>query len=585
MCGIFGVIHDPNKQAAQTVLTGLKKLEYRGYDSWGIALKLDEENEVRIDKHIGKIGNATTSLPLGLIAIGHTRWATHGGVTDANAHPHLDCTKKIAVIHNGIVENYQELQAELKQKNHLFISETDTEVISHLIEEELKTKPLFAATLAGFKKIVGSNAIIVLSGETGEVVICRNGSPLVLGITEKTIYLASDATALLDKTTTVHFMDDDEAAHIDGTTVTLMSIATEQPKKLILKKIDWKAQAAEKDGFAHFTLKEINEQKKTIPHALQKRSASLTAVVKLIQQGYKPTFIACGSASFCGLAATYLFADLGIDSANIGAYEYPPFAKLASDKTLVFAISQSGETADTILAVKEAKNRGAKIVGVINAQGTTLERLTDFNLSVEAGPEISVVSTKGFTAQLAIFFNLYGLLKKEAQQSFVSDFSQWIQEKQLHEMVLECAKNLLKNEHLYIIGKYINYPCALECALKLKETSYLHAESFASGELKHGVLSLIQSGTPCMVLTAHDSTYKEVVSSAIELKSRGGYIIGVGPANNVAFDHYIKTPDSGALYSIFYNVVVGQLLGYYVGVGRGTDPDKPRNLAKSVTVK
>lgn len=587
MCGIFGIINDEKNHAAQTVLEGLKKLEYRGYDSWGIALKMKESNEILLDKHIGKIGNAVTALPTGgIIAIGHTRWATHGGVTDANAHPHLDCTKQIAVIHNGIVENYQELQSELRQKKHTFVSETDTEVIAHLIEEEAKTKSLFLATLTAFKKLVGSNAVVVLDGKTGEVVVCRNGSPVVLGISKNTTYIASDATALLDKTNMVHFMDDNEAAYINKSYIELFSIDTEKAKKLTLQKIDWKAQAAEKGGFPHFALKEITEQVSTVPSVLLKKNKTLTEVAELIKSGYKPVTIACGSASYCGLAAQYIFADLGIDSTNYGGYEYGPFARLATKKTLVFAISQSGETADTILAVKEAKRHGAKVVAIINAQGSTLERLADYLLPVDAGPEIAVVSTKAFTAQLATFFALHNILKKSDSSRFITDFSKWITSKTLHETILSCAKHLLKSEHVYLIGKHINYPSALEFALKLKETSYIHAESFASGELKHGVISLIQPGTPCIVLTAADDIYKEVISSAIELKSRGGFIIGVGPENNQAFDFHIKTHHSGGLlYSIFYNVVVGQLLGYYVGVGRGADPDKPRNLAKSVTVK
>ncbi len=585
MCGIFGVINDKSNQASQTVLTGLKKLEYRGYDSWGIALKTNGSDEILIDKHIGKIGNAETALPSGNIAIGHTRWATHGGVTDANAHPHLDCSKRIAVIHNGIVENYQELESELRQKKHTFISETDTEVIAHLIEEETKTKSLFQSTLNTFKKLVGSNAIVVLDGKTGEVVICRNGSPLVLGVTKDSTYIASDATALLDKTNMVYFMDDNEAVYINKSYVELFSLDTEIGKKIKFKKIDWKSEAAEKGGFAHFTLKEISEQTRTIPQVLIKKTKVLEQVAQLIKNGYKPVLLACGSASYCGLAAQYIFADLGIEAINYGAYEYSPFAELVNDKTLIFAISQSGETADTLLAVKEAKKKGAKIVSVINALGSTLERLSDYLLPVEAGPEIAVVSTKGFTAQLATFFALHSAIKKSDPQRFIHTFSQWMQKKDLHETILNCAKKLLKSEHIYLIGKHINYPAVLEFALKLKETSYMHAEAFASGELKHGVIALIQPGTPCVVLTAKDSIQKEVISSAIELKSRGGYIIGVGPMHNTAFDYFIETPDSGPLYSIFYNVIVGQLLGYYLGVGRGADPDKPRNLAKSVTVK
>ncbi|PIQ71823.1 glutamine--fructose-6-phosphate aminotransferase, partial [Candidatus Roizmanbacteria bacterium CG11_big_fil_rev_8_21_14_0_20_37_16] len=420
---------------------------------------------------------------------------------------------------------------------------------------------------------------------TGEVVVCRNGSPLVLGVTNDSTYIASDATALLDKTNRVYFMDDNEAVYIKKSYIELFSLNTEMGKKIQFKKIDWKAEAAEKGGFAHFALKEISEQTRTIPQVLIKKTKELEQVAQLINNGYKPVLLACGSASYCGLAAQYIFADLGIEAINYGAYEYSPFAGLVNDKTLIFAISQSGETADTLLAVKEAKKKGAKIVSVINALGSSLERLSDYLLPVEAGPEIAVVSTKGFTAQLATFFALYSVIKKSDPQRFIHTFTEWIQNKNLHEIILNCAKGLLKSEHVYLIGKHINYPAVLEFALKLKETSYMHAEAFASGELKHGVLTLIQPETPCIVLTAKDSVLKEVVSSAIELKSRGGYIIGVGPTNNKAFDYFIETPDSGPLYSIFYNVVVGQLLGYYLGIGRGADPDKPRNLAKSVTVK
>ncbi len=586
MCGIFGVINDQTNEAAQTVLSGLKKLEYRGYDSWGIALKATDSNDIKIDKHIGKIGSAATSLPRGSIAIGHTRWATHGGVTDANAHPHLDCSHHIAVIHNGIVENYQELQSKLKTQKHVFVSETDTEIIAHLIEEESKTKPFFKATLHTFKKLVGSNAIAVLNGKTGEVVVCRNGSPLVIGVAKNAIYIASDATAFLDKTNTAYFMEDDEVIDIKkNDDVSLYSISTEKEKKLVVRKIDWKAEAAEKAGYAHFMLKEVNEQAKTIPNALTHKDKTIAQVAQRIKVGYKPILIGCGSASYCGLAAQYLFAQAGVEAINFGAYEFEPFSPLVSEKSLVFAISQSGETADTILAVKQAKKNGAKIVAIINAQGSTLERLADYCLPVGAGPEIAVVSTKAFTAQLGIFFALTGELSKINPAPFIHDFPLWLKNKKTSETILNLAKQLLKTEHIYLIGKHINYPSALEFALKLKETSYMHAESFASGELKHGVISLIQPGTPCIALTAHDAVQKEVISSAIELKSRGAYIIGVGPENNKAFDCFIETPDNGASFSIFYNVAVGQLLGYYLGIGRGADPDKPRNLAKSVTVK
>lgn len=585
MCGIFGVTNDSKKQAAQTVLAGLKKLEYRGYDSWGVALQDATNQSVLIEKHIGKIGGATTTLPSGTLAIGHTRWATHGGVTDVNAHPHLDCTKHISVIHNGIVENFQELKATLIAKGHIFVSETDTEVIAHLIEEKNKKLDMLKSVLAAFKELAGSNAIAVLDATSSTIVVCRNGSPLVVGYGQDSAYIASDATALLEKTNKVHFMLDGEAALLHGSNVQLYDIATEKEKDTAPETIDWKAEQAEKEGYPHFMVKEILEQKKTVPQALSQDVDATLKIVDLIKTGYKPVFVGCGSAYYCGLAGTYFFAESGVASTVYGAYELDPFMRFIDDKTVVFAISQSGETADTLIAVKAAKKAGAKICAIINAQGSTLERIADFIIPVHAGPEISVVSTKAFTAQLATLLAIASRLKARDTAGFANQFATWIESKEMQSTILALAKKLLAEEHVYVIGKHFNYPSTFEFALKLKETSYIHAEAFSSGELKHGVISLIQKNTPCVVLTANDDVYKEVISSAIELKSRGGFIIGVGPHNNDAFSYWIETPLCDPIYSLFYNIVVGQLLGYYLSIGRGADPDKPRNLAKSVTVK
>lgn len=585
MCGIFGVTNDSEKQAAQTVLAGLKKLEYRGYDSWGVALQDSKTNSILIEKHIGKIGVATTVLPSGVLAIGHTRWATHGGVTDINAHPHLDCTKRISVIHNGIVENFQELKTALMSQGHTFVSETDTEVIAHLIEEKNKKDDMLKSVLSAFKELAGSNAIAVLDAASSVIIVCRNGSPLVVGYGNDSSYIASDATALLEKTNKVHFMLDGEAALLHGASVRLFDIASEKEKDSIPETIDWKAEQAEKEGYPHFMVKEIMEQKRTVPQALSQNVDAMTNTVALIKDGYRPVFVGCGSAYYCGLAGTYFFSEAGVASHVYGAYELDPFMRFIDPKTIVFAISQSGETADTLIAVKAAKKAGAKICAIINAQGSTLERIADFVIPVHAGPEISVVSTKAFTAQLGTLLAIASRLMKRDTSGFAVQFEEWIQSKEMQTSILTLAKKLLAEEHVYVIGKHFNYPSTFEFALKLKETSYIHAEAFSSGELKHGVISLIQKGTPCVVLTANDEIYKEVISSAIELKSRGGFIIGVGPENNEAFGYWIQTPVCDPVYSVFYNIIVGQFLGYYLSVGRGADPDKPRNLAKSVTVK
>ena len=589
MCGIFGIINDKKNQAANTVLDGLKKLEYRGYDSWGISIIDEGKNQIQVDKHIGKIGEAKTNLPPGKIALGHTRWATHGGVTDNNAHPHLDCTKKIAVIHNGIVENYQELKEELLVKDHKFISETDTEVIAHLIEEKSKSKSIKEAIFETFKLLRGSNAIAVLDFTSQAIIACRNGSPLVVGIGSDQYFLASDVPAFLKETNKVYFLNDGDAVILSNSGIKLFNIETGKEKNLISQILDWKLEDAEKNGFPHFLLKEIYEQLKTIPKTTSINEKQIKELSEKIKSGYKVILTGCGTASYCALATKYFFAQIGIDAQAIPSYEFMPFSKFIDEKTIVFAISQSGETADTLIAVKEAKRRGAEIIAVINARGSTLERLADTVLSVGAGPEIAVVSTKAFTSQLATLYLLTTAVTDRLEEGKVKIINlgkvltKWLDVQSIKRLV-SLAKRLMDEEHIYLIGKHINYPATLEFALKIKETSYVHAEPFSAGELKHGVITLIQKGTPCFVLASNDEVKDEVLSSAAEIKARGGLIIGVAPFESNEFDVLIKTPDLGDL-TVFANIIVGQLLGYYLGVGRGADPDKPRNLAKSVTVK
>ncbi|MBI5127653.1 glutamine--fructose-6-phosphate transaminase (isomerizing) [Candidatus Roizmanbacteria bacterium] len=591
MCGIFAVVNDKTNNAAQTVLTGLKKLEYRGYDSWGIAIKPTDATSLQVDKHIGKIGEAETVLPEGKIAIGHTRWATHGGVTNNNAHPHLDCTGKLAVIHNGIVENYLEFKEELLKKGHKFSSETDTEVIAHLVEEKIKKQNLARAIFETFNSLVGSNAIGVIDFVSETIVACRNGSPLVVGVDEKNqqYFLGSDVPAFLQYTNKVHFLDDGEGVVLSKNNVKLFDLKTGQEKELKLQQLDWKLEDAEKAGYPHFLLKEINEQKQTILKTSLINKKEIEKIAGMIKKDYKIILTGCGTASYCALAGKYFLADAKIESQAYGAYEFSPFTKFCDDKTIVLGISQSGETADTLIALRLAKKQGAHIVAVVNARGSTMERLADTVIPVGAGPEIAVVTTKAFTSQLTVLYLLSQAVKNnyEEGQKQVKKLSeilyQWFNTN-LEEKIVNLAKSLLNQEHIYLIGKHLNYPATLEFALKLKEASYLHAEPFAAGELKHGVITLIQKGTPCFVLASNDDIKGEILSSAAELKARGGRIIGIAPFDSTEFDEIIKTPDLADL-TIFANIIVGQLLGYYLGVGRGADPDKPRNLAKSVTVK
>ncbi len=589
MCGIVAYI-GPKKTAAQIVFQGLKKLEYRGYDSWGVAVKPFKANQLRIEKRIGKIGQAKLRLPQGNLAIGHTRWATHGGVTNTNAHPHLDCQKKLAVIHNGIVENYQALRQGLKNRGHLFTSETDTEVVAHLIEEKLKKESVEKAVFSSFKNLVGSNAIAILDLTSEKIIACRDGSPLVVGVGKDEYFLASDVTPFLPYTKKALFLNDGEAVVLSKKGVKLYDFKTGREKKYRLKIIDWQIEDAQKAGYPHFLIKEIMEQKKTIPQTAFLNEAVIKDLALEIKKKRKVFLTACGTAAYCALAAEYFFAKEGINVASYGAYEFLPFVDFCDQNSFLIAISQSGETADTLIAAKKAKAKGAKIVVLVNAVGSTLERMADYVLSVGAGPEIAVVSTKAFTSQLTTLYLLSRaitgkyLSAKKQIANLKSRLTRWLN-KNLQQKIINLAKKLKDHQDIYLIGKHLNYPGVLEIALKIKETSYLHSEAFASGELKHGVISLIQKGTPCIVLAnLEGETRREVLSSATELKSRGAKIIGISPLNAPEFDEYIKTPDLGDL-TILGNVIVGQLLGYYLAIGCGCDPDKPRNLAKSVTVK
>lgn len=604
MCGIFAVINDKDHRAAQTTLEGLKKLEYRGYDSWGVAVvptanttnnpintnKPISTNKIIVKKKIGKIGEATVDdMPDGDIAIGHTRWATHGGVTDENAHPHMDCTGRFVVIHNGIVENYQELKQSFLKKKHAFQSETDTEVIAHLIEDRIGGEPVERAVLSVFKELVGSNAIGVLDGQTGTIVACRNGSPLSIGIGKNQYFLASDVTAFLGTTQDVQFLSDGEAVVMTRAGVKLFDIETGNEKKMSLSHLDWKLEEAQKGGYPHFTLKEIMEQVATVPKTAIINREEMKTIAQRVEQCSRITLLGCGTAAYCALASQYFFAGVGREAKAYGAYEYLPYADFTDAKTVVFAISQSGETADTLIAARAAKKNGAYLVAVVNARGSSLERMADVVLPVGAGPEISVVSTKAFTAQLSTMYLVTRMCAGKYEEA-VNDvktlgelLAGWQTKKLLNE-ILDVAKLLMRQEDMYVIGKHISYPAALEFALKIKEASYIHSEPFAAGELKHGVITLIQKGTPCFAIGGSDETKLELLSSAAQLAARGGTIIGVAPYASPEFEVHIATPDAGPL-TIIPNVIVGQLLGYYLGIGRGTDPDKPRNLAKSVTVK
>ncbi len=588
MCGIFGYV-GKQSNAAQAILEGLKLLEYRGYDSWGIAVKVGKKLDV--DKHIGKIGIAKVTLPKSSIGIGHTRWATHGGVTVENAHPHLDCTKTIAVVHNGIVENFSELKEELVKKGHRFISETDTEVIPHLIEENLAQGKGFSTSVRDtFNKLTGLNAIVVANAVSKEIIAAKTGSPLVVGQNGEGFFIASDAAGIIKHTRRVIFLEDNQMV-ILGDKLKLIRLPKGEEIKPVLNEIKWKFEEAQKGKFKHFFLKEIYEQPKIIRNIAFNYKEETKKLASLIENAFGTFAVACGSASYAGLAGTYFFSRVAKKHINfsIGS-EFEYLEDYITPQTLVIPISQSGESVDVIEPVEKAKKKKATIAAIVNVLGSTLYRTADHKILLNVGVEKSVVATKSLTAMLAVLMlTAYTLAKKQKEGAgflikAVEDIELILEDKFIKK-IKSIAEVLKNKEHIYVIGRGLSYATALEVALKLKEATYIHAEGFAGGELKHGAIALIEKGTPCIVIAPNDETYSDIISNATEIKARGGLIIGIGPKNNDIFDQFLKTA-AVCDATIIPQVVIAQLLAYYLALVRGIkDPDKPRNLAKSVTVK
>lgn len=585
MCGIFGYIGD-KKNSANTILRGLKSLEYRGYDSWGISVGYD--HSIKHEKHVGKIGQAETKLPESSFGIGHTRWATHGGVTKENAHPHISCDSSIALVHNGIVENFQELKKTLGSK-HKFRSETDTEVIVHLLEEEMKKKKFAEAVRATFNKLEGLNAIAALSSG-GQVVVAKNGSPLVLGFGEGGYFIASDASALLSYTKKVVFLEDRQLAILDRLGISIFSLKDKKRLRIKPQLLTWEAHDASTGKYPHFMIKEIHEQPNVVRNAIENLDQPAMKVASSVKTAKGTYFIASGTAFHACLAGTYLFsaiADYHVNTAVASEFNY--LEDFLTSESFVVAFSQSGETIDVIEPLARAKRKGSKIGVVVNSLGSTIYRIGNIKVLLEAGPEIAVASTKAYTAKLAFLILSSYALKGNVEEgkNLLASASKEI-ERLLHKdnlkLIKKISKILANSEHIYTIGRGLSYPTALESALKIKEVSYIHTEGLAGGELKHGTIALISKDTPCIVFAPGDETYDSIISNATEIKSRGGLIIGIGPKNSSIFDFWIEVRNVGKA-SLIPMVVPAQLFGYFLALEKGYDPDKPRNLAKSVTVK
>lgn len=608
MCGIVG--YTGSQAAAPILLDGLKKLEYRGYDSAGIAVLND--NLIAVSKVTGRIANlcertADGKNCPGTVGIGHTRWATHGAPTDTNAHPHMSNDGKFAVVHNGIIENYIALREELIQSGYHFESQTDTEVIVHLIEMYY-TGDLKKAVIKTSARLQGSYALgVVCTDEPEKVYVAREASPLILGVGVGENYFASDVTALVSYTRNAIYMDDGEFAEITPDSITVFNPAG-QPTHKKISRITWDIQSAEKGGYEHFMLKEIIEQPRAVKATIAPRikdgeiildETELTA--DYLESINKIVITACGSAYYAGCAGKYAIEKLcripvQVELASELRYSDP----LIDEHTLLIVLSQSGETADTIAAMKECKNRGAKTLAVVNVVGSTIANTADHTLYTWAGPEIAVATTKGYTTQVSVLylFALYAAKKMNRIDdelyntllAALKTLPKKIQEAlDMNSAVPTLAKKYHGADSMFFIGRNTDYAVALEGALKMKEISYIHVESYAAGELKHGTIALIEEHQPVIALCCNESIMEKTMSNIVEVKARGAEVLAVTFKDNQKIvslaDDMIYVPKIETIFTAAVEIVPLQLLAYYVAKENGCDIDKPKNLAKSVTVE
>ncbi|MFA6075008.1 MAG: glutamine--fructose-6-phosphate transaminase (isomerizing) [Negativicutes bacterium] len=609
MCGIIGYIG--KKNAAPILLEGLTKLEYRGYDSAGIAVMSD--NALNISKSVGRLNALQAKLakdmPKGKIGIGHSRWATHGRPSDENSHPHADCSGKFVVVHNGIIENYLVLKEQLIREGHKFESETDTEVVPHLVEKYYQGD-FRAAVVAAIGQLEGSYALVFMSANDPDKLFCiKKDNPMVIGLGKHENFVASDIPAIINHTKRTYIMNDGELAEITAEAVKITDLAG----KLITKKVfevTWSAEAAEKGGYEHFMLKEIYEQPKAIRETLRGRINADGSGVNFDELKWTPEYFAkfdkivitaCGTAYYAGVVGKYYLEQLvripvEIDLASEYRYRNP----MVNERTLTIIVSQSGETSDTLAALRESKRLGSKTLAITNVLSSTAAREADSVIYTWAGPEIAVASTKAYTTQLVTLcmFALYCAgLKNDRNQVVIEEIIAGLRNLPalLHETLdnVEPIKNfaaLYANARdLFFLGRLLDYAVALEGALKLKEISYIHAEAYAAGELKHGTLALIEDGVPVFALATQSAVFGKMMGNIKEVKARGAKVIGIALQSNTEIDKYvdhkITIPDCTEYLAPILAVIPLQLYAYYSAIARGCDVDKPRNLAKSVTVE
>ena len=608
MCGIVGYIG--KEEAAPILLDGLSKLEYRGYDSAGIAVFDGEKINVAKTKGrlkaLSELTHDGILLP-GTLGIGHTRWATHGSPSDTNAHPHLNTEETIVVVHNGIIENYIKLKKKLEGRGYQFVSETDTEVIAHLLDYYYKGNPLEAVTKI-MHRMEGSYALgIIFKDHPNELYAVRKDSPLIVGHTDGGSIIASDVPAVLKYTRDVYFIENEEIVRLTEQDMEFFTV-DEEPLQKKPVHIDWDADAAEKGGYEHFMLKEMYEQPKAIADTFSPRIKDGQIVIEElgmndeeIRAVSKIVIVACGSAYHAGMTGKYVLEGMAripveVDLASEFRYRDP----ILAEGTLVIVVSQSGETADSLAALREAKKKGCKVLGIVNVVGSSIAREADNVLYTWAGPEIAVATTKAYSCQLTALYLLAmrfayarGAISESELAEMIEDLKKLPAQVEMllthKDRIQKFANRYLAARSIFFIGRGIDYAISLEGSLKLKEVSYIHSEAYAAGELKHGTISLIEEGTLVTAVLTQEDLYKKMLSNMEEVKTRGAFVMAVTNEGNLdvekAADYVVYIPETNRFFTNSLAIVPLQLFGYYVAVGRGCDVDKPRNLAKSVTVE
>ena len=605
MCGIIGIINRDNfkDRVSPLIKDALKKLEYRGYDSVGIATIYD--NKIYLKKDVGKIDDVDKKLILtdlpGTIGIGHTRWATHGKPSRRNAHPHTDCKNEVAVVHNGIIENFMHLKKKLIMKGHNFKSETDSEIIAHLVEDFLKAGDnLITAFKKTLKELKGSFAIALISSKEPDKILCaKNDSPLVIGIGKKQYYCASDIPAFLKHTNEVIILFDGDFAVIDRNGISIENLFLNNKVDRSITRVSWSEEMAKKGGYPHFYIKEVHEQPTAIKDTIYNPPKNFDKILDQLDNSDDVIFIAAGTSYHAGIAGQYMMSILNLGLArSIISSEYEVLIRDYVDrKTLLIAVSQSGETADTIRAIKRAKSQGAKVLSIVNVIGSSISRLSDLVYYTHAGPEISVAATKTYTAQISalskIFFEKYKQQNNDKGAKLLNelykipDIVKHVIKTQ-EQYIQKISRRFLNKNNFFFLGRGISIATAMEGSLKLKEISYVHSEAYPAGESKHGPIALIEPEFPTIFVAPQDETHDHIIGNIMEMKARGANILAIINENDEKIKELanitIQLPSIHPILSPLVYVIPLQLFAYYVAVGRGCPVDKPRNLAKSVTV-